>query len=69
MTEIEGKSILVRVSARFELSGVDCILHFLDISPACSSQRLICEIKMSQGRELELDRWHALITDDHGSAP
>ena len=25
MTEIQGKSILVRVSARFELSGVDCI--------------------------------------------
>ena len=24
MTEIQGKSILVRVSARFELSGVDC---------------------------------------------
>ena len=25
MKEIKGKSILVRVSARFELSGVDCI--------------------------------------------
>ena len=24
-TEIQGKSVLVRVSARFELSGVDCI--------------------------------------------
>ena len=24
MTEIQGESILVRVSARFELSGVDC---------------------------------------------
>ena len=26
MTEIQGKLILVRVSARFELSGVDCII-------------------------------------------
>ena len=25
MTQIQGKSILVRVSARFELSGFDCI--------------------------------------------
>ena len=25
MTEIQGKSILVRISARFELSGVNCI--------------------------------------------
>ena len=25
MTEIQVKSILVRVSARFELSGIDCI--------------------------------------------
>ena len=24
MTEIQGKSSLVRVNARFELSGVDC---------------------------------------------
>ena len=27
MNEIHGKSILVRVSARFELSGVDCIVR------------------------------------------
>ena len=29
MTEIQGESILVRVSARFELSGVDCTWHQL----------------------------------------
>ena len=28
MTEIQGKSILVRVSARFELSVVNCITTF-----------------------------------------
>ena len=27
MTEIQGKSILVRVNARFELSGVDGIIE------------------------------------------
>ena len=30
MTEIQGKSILVRVGARFELSGVDCSQTRLD---------------------------------------
>ena len=32
MTEIQGKSILVRVSARFELSGVDWISTFCTLS-------------------------------------
>ena len=31
MKEIQGKSTLVRVSARFELSGVDCICYALKV--------------------------------------
>ena len=48
MTEIQGKSILVRVSARFELSGVDCnfkqnMVISLDVKNAPSLVRsIIC---------------------------
>ena len=33
MSEIQGKSILVRVRARFELSGVDCSDEFIILPP------------------------------------
>ena len=34
MTETLGKSILVRVSARFELSGVDCMHKSIPVAPS-----------------------------------
>ena len=37
MKEIQGKSILVRVTARFELSGVDCIRFLLQKKAFISS--------------------------------
>ena len=38
MTEIQGKSILVRVSVRFELSGVDCTAFSLPLRGSAISR-------------------------------